>query len=144
MKTQIDREARRRVLKGVTITFDSMNCAVQGAMKNSSETGALIDLNDGYLVPDNITVLNHLEGYKVDCKVIHRKGHQIGVKFAGVKQKVHSTKHQVVNMIDQTPADEIKESLPQELSTNANNNQRSKAVFGKRNKINEPYLKKLY
>ena len=96
-----DRRAlRRRVLKGIRIAFDNEFCVIDGAMKNISETGALIQIKDGFLVPDDIIIYNDLEGYKVACKVVRREAQRIGVQFIGEKEKTGIVKTQVVSMIN--------------------------------------------
>lgn len=95
-----ERAQRRRIFKGIKIGFGNDYCAVDGVMRNISESGAFIEVKDGFLVPDEISIQNELEGYKVKCEVVRREANRIGVRFIGEKQKIQSTKHQVVNMIE--------------------------------------------
>lgn len=96
-----DRRAlRRRVLKGVKISFHGAFCAVEGVMKNISETGALIMLKDTIGIPDRITIYNDLEGYKIDAEVVRRRADQIGVRFTGYAEEIERSRAQVVNMLD--------------------------------------------
>ncbi|MEM9276992.1 MAG: PilZ domain-containing protein [Pseudomonadota bacterium] len=96
-----DRRAlRRRVIKGVRISFGNDYCAIEGAMKNVSETGALVQLKDGYLVPDNIVIYNELEGYKVSCVVVRREAERIGVRFTSDKVQIEASKTQFISMLD--------------------------------------------
>ena len=88
---------RRRVLKGIKVSFGQEFCAVEGVMRNLSETGALIELKDGFIVPDHITIHNELDGYKIDCKVARRQGNRIGVKFVGSRSPIEASRHQVIS-----------------------------------------------
>ncbi|MEM7215255.1 MAG: PilZ domain-containing protein [Pseudomonadota bacterium] len=132
-REEADRRAlRRRVLKGVRIAFGNEFCSVDGAMKNISETGALIEIKDGFLVPDDIVVYNELEGYKIPAKVVRRDATRIGIHFAGEKSKIEAVKTQVISMIhhgrhDRDEADEkVEEPVLRRFSP-----QNRRPVFGK-------------
>ena len=89
-----DRRApRRRILKGVRIGFGNDFCSVEGVMSNISDTGALIKLQDGLLIPDEFMIHNELDGYKVSCRVVRRTGNTIGVRFIDEKQPIDAKKH---------------------------------------------------
>ncbi len=97
----IDHRAyRRRVLKGVKVTFNDEFCSVGGVLKNISETGMFIELKDGFLVPNDVVIINELEGYKVAGKVVRRTGNFIGVEICGEHQKTICLRKQVVDPIN--------------------------------------------
>ena len=127
-----ERSQRRRIFKGIKIGFGNDYCAVDGVMRNISETGAFIEVKDGFLVPDEISIQNELEGYKVKCEVVRREANRIGVRFIGEKQKIQSTKHQVVNMIEaDDPANLAREEQQQEI-IRPRSGPAKKPVFGQR------------
>lgn len=93
------RSQRRRILKGVKLSFGNEFCALEGVMRNVSDTGALIKLKDGFLVPDEVVIHNELDGYKVVAEVVRRASDTIGVRFIGERVAIEAKKHQVVTMM---------------------------------------------
>lgn len=133
---QKERAQRRRVLKGVRISFQNEYCAVEGIMKNVSDTGALIELKDGYLIPDTITIFDELAGYKIDAAVVRRHVNRIGVMFVGAKQPIEKKRAQVISQIDLRESAMISDEEPdEETETSEDPGQHSaprrKPVFGK-------------
>ncbi len=100
---------RRRVLKGIKISFGNEFCAVEGVVRNLSETGAMIEIRDGFIVPDKITIHNELDGYKINCEIVRRKGNVIGVQFTGPRQPIETTRAQIINMDDGRHVEETEE-----------------------------------
>lgn len=88
-------ERRRRVLQGVKISFSDDFCCSEGVLKNVSEGGAQVLLNDGVAVPDRFKIINEMEGYEVECTATWRKGQTIGVKFTGPKHQIKGKSRQI-------------------------------------------------
>ncbi len=116
MQTDSDEERsapRRRMLKRVRISFNNESSTVEAVLRNISETGCYIELPDGFLIPDAITIHNELDGYKVDCEVVRRQGNRIGVKFVSDKVQIEAARKEVVNVIDYTTPQERQQPAPQ-------------------------------
>ena len=127
------RSPRRRTLKGVRISFNNEYSFVDAVLRNLSETGCYIELPDGYLIPDSITIHNDLDGYKVDCEVVRRQGKRIGVKFIEEKIPVEIARKQVLNVIDfGQPEPKGQEAVETKVTPQTKSPQRRKGpVFGK-------------
>ncbi len=127
---------RRRVLKGITISFGNNFCVSNGIMRNISETGAYIEFTDSFLVPDNFTIFNDLDGYKVDCRVVRRDGNSAGFEFVGEKEIHSPTRMQVVEMVDERAFNDTREPDNQpkieDLEPQNSNPAKRQPVFGKR------------
>ena len=134
----VERALRRRVIKGVRISFQNDYCAVEGVMKNVSDSGALIELKDGYLIPDIITIYDELAGYKVEAEVVRRNTNRIGIRFVGEKEPIEQKRAQVVMEIG-LPGEEPEEEPETESEDQTNEPQpgqekptlRRRPVFGK-------------
>ena len=84
METEEDKRIapRRRTYKGVTVSFNDGFSAVEGVLKNMSETGGMLVVKDGALIPDSFVLYSELDGWKVECKSIRRRGHSIGFSLS--------------------------------------------------------------
>jgi len=88
---------RRRVLKGARIGFNHEYSSVECVIRNISETGAFITVEDGILVPNQFTLFNELDRFKVDCEIVWRHGNAFGAHFCGDKVPIASTRAQVLS-----------------------------------------------
>jgi hypothetical protein len=66
---------RRRTLKPDTIAF-SDGGAIDGVVKNLSDTGALLQVESVIGIPDTFTLY-----IKRECQIIRRRQNKIGVSF---------------------------------------------------------------
>ncbi len=132
MDSSGERAQRRKIFKGIKIGFGNDYCAVDGVMRNISDTGAFIEVKDGFLVPEEITIHNELEGYRVRCEVVRRESNRIGVRFISQRERIQSTKHQVVNMITADSPEASPDNAGQQDSIRARSGAPKKPVFGQR------------
>lgn len=88
--------ARQRVLQRITISYTNGQCSSGGVIKNISETGALIKVDDGIVVPDHFSIVNEFIGYDVECEVIRRQGLLVGVKFVSPVKEREAKRKQTV------------------------------------------------
>ena len=131
---------RRRVLKRVRVSFLDGACAVECILRNVSDTGALIEVTDGLLIPDQFTLHNELDRYKVDCEVVRRVGKTVGIKFIGEKAVINSSRVQIVNMLGDTNAAQARESSnvspePVQECTESTIAPRQRVAFGKKGQL---------
>lgn len=54
-------------------------------MRDASDTGARLEFEDGWFVPDRFVLFVEVDGYKVECERIWQKGKNCGVHFVGPK-----------------------------------------------------------
>jgi hypothetical protein len=123
---------RRKVLKGARIGFNHEFSSVECVIRNLSETGAFVVVNDGILVPNHFTLFNDLDGYKVDCEIVWRHGNSFGVHFVGPKSAMSSKRTQILNEYLPTggvPEDDLG---PQQSQTGNRPRPSARPVFGKR------------
>lgn len=69
-------------------------------MKNISDTGAFIIFQDGSFVPNAFTLINMIDGYRVECEIVRRVGDSAGVRFTGAFQRIEATRKQVVQPVN--------------------------------------------
>lgn len=133
---------RLRVLKSGVIDINQNFVEIPCVIRNLSETGALINITGEYVVPDNFNLRIAMDGFSVDCQVIRRDGHILGVKFVGEKQQMARKKVQHIAasslITGQTPVDNRQPVEPaaqdanDSPSANPNRAMARKPGFGKR------------
>ena len=136
INSRVERAIRRRVLKGVKIAFAGDFCAIEGVMKNISETGALISTKNSTHIPDHIVIFNELDGYKIAAEVVRRGASELGIRFLGYAEPIETTRAQIVNMIDLNETDTqtaMRENPYFNEEFRNTSSGRSKPAFGKRN-----------
>ena len=93
-------DRRRRVLQGIKLSYSNDFCLSEGVLKNVSEAGAQILLNEGAVVPDRFKIINEMEGYEVECEAVWRKGPAIGVRFTQPKVEIKAKSRQITEFIE--------------------------------------------
>jgi len=64
-----------------------------------SETGAQLQFNNQFVPPNEFSIINDLDGYRVDCIVKRRQGFIVGVEFTSELEKFEKRRSQQINMI---------------------------------------------
>lgn len=103
--TTADRErsmARTRVLKSGTIAFGGRQSTLPCAVRDLSASGARLRSDNPLLIPDTFELLIDLDGLEADCKVMWRRGAEVGVKFIGAPRKTAPKRRQSVTALSQT------------------------------------------
>ncbi len=73
---------RQRALKGASIVFKHGGSTLICVVRNLSDGGARLGVEDGLNVPETFT-LQFEDGRAVECTVVWRLAKLVGVKFAG-------------------------------------------------------------
>jgi hypothetical protein len=108
-----ERPRRIRVLKGGQAAFNQEHSAVPCVVRDLSETGAKIEFNLGWIVPDKFTLFVDLDGFKVECEKVWHKGNMYGVRFTGPRMPTELARKQRVDLYDVRNAPEpAKEDAP--------------------------------
>lgn len=71
---------RRRVLKGVRLAFNAGRSTMTGLMRDISDTGARVSVENSLTVPDNLTLL-FSDGSRRECRVARRELRELGLHF---------------------------------------------------------------
>lgn len=72
---------RQRTFKGGSISYVG-GLAIDCVIRNLSETGACLELNNSVVVPDNFTLIVKPEILSRSCHVVWRSAKRIGVSFS--------------------------------------------------------------
>lgn len=77
------RAPRRRTLKGATIVFGEGNFTVKCLVKNLSDTGALLEMENTNEVPNTFRLAFEDRSGSKACTVAWRAEKRLGVRFEG-------------------------------------------------------------
>ncbi len=87
---------RQRVLRACVIAYSGRHITQVAAVRDVSETGARIRVENNLTVPDTFELLLELDGLEADCEVTWRKDKEIGVRFLALRA-VEPKRTQVVS-----------------------------------------------
>ncbi|WP_420408805.1 PilZ domain-containing protein [Hoeflea sp.] len=90
------RAPRVRVLKGAHAAFNKEFSAIPCKLRDLSETGAKLEFEGGWFVPEEFTLHVDIDGYKVECRRLWHKGRFCGVEFIGEKIRTGKARQQVI------------------------------------------------
>ena len=99
-KNFIERAHRMRTYKSAFLYNDVTGGKRACILRNISETGALLQIEDFSSLPTEFTVGVELDAYEVVAKWIWRKDVRLGVEFQGPLEQLKATRMQVVNPLD--------------------------------------------
>jgi hypothetical protein len=74
---------RSRSLKGASIAFNNHAASIDCVIRNSSESGACLEVVSPIGVPESFDLVGKQDGVLKRCRVVWRKLHRLGVEFAG-------------------------------------------------------------
>jgi len=83
MEEQQKRSQRLRTLKGDSILVANGG-AIDCTVRNISETGARLEVENPVGIPDKFTLIAQHERIKRGCRIVWRKAKQIGVRFVDI------------------------------------------------------------
>ena len=129
----VERPRRMRTLKGAHAAFNHEFSAVPCTVRDESETGAKLQFDEAWWVPDQFTLLVEIDGYKVECEKVWHKGNLYGVRFTSEKMKTGMARRQSVDMIDFKNAGNVDDAAQKQSSDFANGPRRKQTgpSFGK-------------
>ena len=86
---QDNRIQRRRTLKKAVASYDDQSISMEVVVRDISDTGARLKLKENSVLPNQFQLYIEIDGIRVDCEVVWRRGLEVGAKFASeVKSKV--------------------------------------------------------
>ncbi|MBZ0215529.1 MAG: PilZ domain-containing protein [Fimbriimonadaceae bacterium] len=95
------RYRRRRALKGAYISYNDHHFTIPCMVRNVSERGALLRIDDHSVAPNTFVLHIELDSVEVDCEVVWRSNNEVGIKFVSVVRTVKPSRVQVVASSDQ-------------------------------------------
>lgn len=81
------RAQRRRMLKGVRLVFNNGHSVVNGVLRNISDTGAKVAVENGLALPDRLSLVLD-DGGRYECEVARRELKELGLRFIVEGEKV--------------------------------------------------------
>ena len=72
---------RRRALKAGVIAFQGHFISYRCTVREISDTGAKLRVDDVFLIPDNFDLLIELDAVEYSCSVVWRRQNELGVRF---------------------------------------------------------------
>ena len=76
---------RLRVLKACTIAYSGRHVTQIAAVRDISEDGARLRVENSASIPDTFELLLDLDGIEADCEVVWRKLKEVGVRFTATR-----------------------------------------------------------
>ena len=89
---------RKRLLKGGVIAFSARHATLPCVVRDISETGARLQVEQASTVPDTFELIVDLDGLEVPCAVVWRKLNEVGVAFTAAPSRVAPKRAQVVGI----------------------------------------------
>lgn len=105
------RAKRQRVLMGGYISFDGHFATIPCMIRNLSDSGALLLLNQVSLVPKQFTLYLELQGYRVECERVWMRGLQVGAHFIGEKIKIRMHREQHVETSENALSEQMRQAM---------------------------------
>ena len=87
---------RRRILKGGIIAFNNRQSTVARIVRDLSDTGARLRVDGSINAPDTFDLIIELDGLEARCRVMWRKGNEIGAQFLAPPTAVAPRRSQTV------------------------------------------------
>lgn len=95
--TSVARSAdRRRTLKAGLIAYSGRHVTLQCAVRDLSGTGARLLVDGSIDAPDTFELIVDIDGMEADCRVVWRRGKEVGVVFVGAVRKMEKKRTQVI------------------------------------------------
>jgi len=91
--------ARRRMLKAGLIAWSNRFITHNCTVRDFSDTGARLRVDDVAQIPDSFDLLIELDGLEVACEVVWRRPGEIGVRFTAEPVRKPPTRAQVVSAV---------------------------------------------
>jgi PilZ domain len=90
---------RRRTLKAGVIAFNDHFMTHNCTVREISETGARLRLDDVMSIPNHFDLLIELDALEYTCEAVWRRQGEIGVRFQGAPRQRAKTRAQVINTV---------------------------------------------
>lgn len=98
-----ERPLRRRMLKTGVIAYSGRHVTLQCVVRDYSESGARLVVEGSVEAPDTFELLIEIDGLEVDCRIVWRRGKEVGVAFEGTPRKTEKRRSQVIQQWSNAP-----------------------------------------
>lgn len=95
-KILVERAPRKRVFKGAKAAFDNDRRSMSCTIRDVSETGAKLQFDGEWFIPEQFTLHVELDGYKLECVRVWHKGGDCGVRFVSGRMASGRARQQVI------------------------------------------------
>jgi CheY-like chemotaxis protein len=92
------RSTRKRLLKGGVIAFSARHATLPCVVRDLSETGARLQVQNAAAVPDTFELVVELDGLEASGEVVWRRPGEVGIRFLGKPVRVAPRRAQIVDM----------------------------------------------
>jgi hypothetical protein len=83
-------------LKAGLIAYSGRHVTLRCAVRDLSESGARLLVDGSIDAPDTFELIIDIDGLEADCRVVWRRGKEVGVVFVGAMRKLERKRVQVV------------------------------------------------
>lgn len=90
---------RRRALKAGVIAFQGHFISYPCTLREISETGARLRVDDVRMIPDEFDLLIELDAVEYSCATVWRRQNDIGVRFTAPPRQKAPKRAQIVNAV---------------------------------------------
>jgi hypothetical protein len=90
---------RRRTLKGGVIAFNSHFTTYNCTVREISQTGARLRVDDVKGIPNHFDLIIELDAVEHSCESVWRRDGEIGVRFIGEPRSKTRTRAQVITSV---------------------------------------------
>ena len=87
---------RRRTLKAGVIAYSGGHVTLSCAVRDLSDSGARVQVEGSIDAPDTFQLIVEMDGLEADCRVVWRRGKEVGVVFVGGARKGEKKRTQVI------------------------------------------------
>ncbi|MCV0428159.1 MAG: PilZ domain-containing protein [Roseibium sp.] len=102
----VDRERRVRVLKKGKIVFQRGLRSIPCLIRDLSESGAKLEFDQPYMLPEEFVLQIDLQDYEVSCKRRWIEGLQCGAEFVGEKRRIAQMRAQTLKTSEEALKEE--------------------------------------
>jgi hypothetical protein len=90
---------RKRILKRGILLMNARHTTLDCSVRDLSEGGARLVLDDASLAPDTFELMIELDGLEAPCQVVWRRRTEVGVKFTAPPRFTPPTRKQVISAV---------------------------------------------
>lgn len=91
------------MIKAGVIAYSGGYVTLQCVVRDFSDTGAKLAVEGSVEAPDTFSLQVEIDGVEVDCRVVWRRGKEVGVVFEGPIRHTEKRRTQVINQWSNAP-----------------------------------------
>ena len=91
-----ERSPRRRTLKSAVASYGAGAISIGVTVRDFSENGARVKLKENDFLPDHFNLFIEIDGVRVDCEAVWRRGLEVGAKFVSEVENTGAIREQAL------------------------------------------------